>query len=120
MLKMHLTNFVLKVLAMNTLSSLVSTYPSLHRTLQTQLSSLALRFLNGSAPRPTPRVLQESASGLYAVLHHTGGKVGGANQWRKAVEDTLAFARGAFLGLRTTFSSSGKSPLYVLHNDSNN
>lgn len=55
-----------------------------------------------------PPSLLESASRLYGVLHHTGGKVGAANNWRKSLDDTLAFGWGAFLGLRTTFNRSGK------------
>jgi len=45
----------------------------------------------------------KSASKLYSVLHYTGGKVGAANMWRKAVDDTLFEAWNAFHGLRTTF-----------------
>ncbi|KAF7798339.1 hypothetical protein EIP86_009560 [Pleurotus ostreatoroseus] len=66
---------------------------------------MSLRFLNGSAPKPVPEPLLQSASNLYATLHHTGGKVGAANQWRKSVDDTLSFGWGALLKLRTTFNT---------------
>ena len=88
---------------LETLAHLVPLYPTLHRAQASTLSSAALRYLNGSAPRPTPRPLLEAASGLYAVLHHTGGKVGAATHWRKSVDETIAFAWGALHNLRTTF-----------------
>ena len=67
------------------------------------LSSLSLLYLNGSSPQPVPKQLVEVASKLYSVLHHTGGKVGAATQWRKSMDDTVAFARGALQSIRTTF-----------------
>ncbi|KAJ3551411.1 hypothetical protein NM688_g4721 [Phlebia brevispora] len=97
----------IKVLAMEALAHLVPLYPTLHRTLLPSMSSMSLRFLNGSAPKPMSPELSQAASKVYAVLHHTGGKVGAANQWRKSLDDTLAFAWGAFLGLRTTFKNTG-------------
>ena len=102
-----------QVIAMDTLAHLVPLYPTLHRSLQSQLSGIALRYLNGSAPKPMSQPLLESASRLYSTLPHTGGKVGAANNWRKSVDDTLAFAWGAFLGLTDTFksTSSFSSPI---------
>ena len=49
----------------------------------------------------------EAASQLYSVLHHTGGKVGAATQWRKSMDDTIAFTWGALRGIRTTFPNPG-------------
>ncbi|KIP10671.1 hypothetical protein PHLGIDRAFT_125372 [Phlebiopsis gigantea 11061_1 CR5-6] len=99
----------LQVLILQTLAQLVPLYPTLHRALLSSLSNFALRYLNGSSPKPIPPRLLEAASGLYGILHYTGGKVGAANHWRKSVDDTLGFAWGAFQGLRTTFSVSGTS-----------
>ncbi|KAF5387632.1 hypothetical protein D9615_000575 [Tricholomella constricta] len=93
----------LRVLILETLTRLVPLYPTLHRASHSALSALSLRFLNGSAPQPTNNSLLEAASGLYSVLHYTGGKVGAANLWRKSVDETLAFAWTAFSALRTTF-----------------
>lgn len=74
------------------------------------MHALTLKLLNGSTPLPTDTLLLQSASGLYSVLHHTGGKVGAVNLWRKSLDDTLAFSRSAFECLRTTFPipSQGK------------
>lgn len=92
---------------METLMHLVPLYPTLHRVLLSSLSNLALRHLNGCSPKPTAPRLLRAASGLYSILHYTGGKVGAANQWRKSMDDTLAFAWGALQGLRTTFPDIG-------------
>lgn len=94
---------------LETLTHLIPLYPTLHRALLSSLSNLALRYLNGSSPKPTTARLLEAASSLYSILHYTGGKVGAVNHWRKSVDDTLAFAWGAFQGLRTTFSAAGRS-----------
>jgi hypothetical protein len=93
---------------MKSLARLVPLYPTLNRASYPALSSLSLRFLNGSAPNPTSEALLEAASRLYTVLPFTGGKVGAANLWRKAVDETLAFGWSAFLALRTTFPEEGK------------
>ena len=50
-----------------------------------------------------------ACSKLYAVLPLTGGKVNAPNLWRKSLEDTIAFAWGAFLQLRTTYPNRGKA-----------
>ncbi|KAI0638331.1 rRNA processing/ribosome biogenesis-domain-containing protein [Trametes polyzona] len=92
-------------LVIDTLAHIVSLYPSLCRPLHTVLSNAALRHLNGSAPNPTPVAMVEACSRLYSVLPLTGGKVGAAGLWRKALDDTVAFAWGAFLQLRTTYPS---------------
>lgn len=102
----------LKTLAFATLTHLVSLYPTLHRSLQTSLTSLSLKYLNGSSPRPMPIPLANSASRLYSVLHVTGGKVGAGNLWRKSLDETLAFAWGAFWHLtRTHPSPDRKAPV---------
>ncbi|KAI0082414.1 hypothetical protein K474DRAFT_1655179 [Panus rudis PR-1116 ss-1] len=93
----------LKILVLNTLSHLVPLYPTLHRALHGSLSSFSLKYLNGSVPQPIPPSLLRSACELYCLLHYTGGKVGATTQWRKAVDDSIAFAWGTFISLRTTF-----------------
>ncbi|KAI0089115.1 rRNA processing/ribosome biogenesis-domain-containing protein [Irpex rosettiformis] len=100
----------LKVLSLNSLSHLVASHPTLHRTLQAQLNSTALRYLDGSSPKPLPQALVEASSGLYSVLHHLGGKVGAAPQWRKHVDDTIQFAWNALSNLRTTYEQGGEAP----------
>ena len=104
----------LEILALETLTHLVPLYPMLHRAFLQSLSNLALRFLNGSAPRPTSTRLLHAASIFYSVLHYTGGKVGAGNQWRKSLDDTLSFAWGALQSLRTTFSNASMYTLRSL------
>ena len=48
----------------------------------------------------------DAASRLYSVLLVTGGKVGAANVWRKALDDTLGFGWNALASLRRTSQSS--------------
>ncbi|EPT03591.1 hypothetical protein FOMPIDRAFT_1046630 [Fomitopsis schrenkii] len=91
-----------KLLVLNTLTHLVPLFPTLHRGLHQLLSSTTLRFLNGSTPRPTPTALVHGASRLYSALHVTGGKVGAANVWRKALDDTLGFTWNALASMRRT------------------
>ncbi|PPR04067.1 hypothetical protein CVT24_010642 [Panaeolus cyanescens] len=93
----------LKVLCIETLTRLIQVYPSAHRASYPSLNAFALRYLSGFSPGPTPTALLHAAASLYAALHLTGGKVGGAGLWRKALDDTLAFTWTAFLGLRSTF-----------------
>ena len=86
----------------------MSLYPTLCRPLHGQLSNAALRSLNGSAPTPVPTELVEACSRLYAVLPLTGGRVNAPNLWRKSLDDTVAFAWGAFLQVRTTYADRGE------------
>ncbi|KAL7282519.1 hypothetical protein ACG7TL_003990 [Trametes sanguinea] len=97
------TNVEVNLLVIDTLSHIVSLYPSLCRPLLGPLSNVALRYLNGSTPTPMSTSMVEACSKLYCVLPLTGGKVGAAGLWRKALDDTLAFVWGAFLQLRTTY-----------------
>ncbi|KAL4241842.1 Pre-rRNA-processing protein RIX1 [Abortiporus biennis] len=95
----------LRVLIMETCTHLVEAFPTLHRAMHGGLSSLSLSHLNGAAPQPVHPDLVKAAAALYSTLHHTGGKVGAAAQWRKSLDDTIAFAWGALHCLRTTFPS---------------
>ncbi|TFK94656.1 hypothetical protein K466DRAFT_475938 [Polyporus arcularius HHB13444] len=95
------------LLTLDTLTHIVTLYPSLCRPLHGSLSTLALRHLNGSAPTPTSGERVAACSRLYAVLPLTGGKVNAPNLWRKSLDDTVAFVWGAFLQLRTTFPDQG-------------
>ncbi|KAG6903450.1 hypothetical protein C0995_005473 [Termitomyces sp. Mi166 len=97
----------IRVLILTTLARLVPLYPTLYRSSHAALSTLVLRFLNGSAPNPTSDSLLKPASRLYTVLHFTGGKVGAASLWRKSVDETLLFGWNAFLALRSTFLNEG-------------
>ncbi|KZT29266.1 hypothetical protein NEOLEDRAFT_1127941 [Neolentinus lepideus HHB14362 ss-1] len=99
----------LKLLALNTLTMIVPLHPTLHKVLHASLSTLALHHLNGSAPTPISSDLVKASSRLYAVLHFTGGKVGAVGQWRKSLDNTLAFTWEAFHALRSTFPSGGRS-----------
>ncbi|KAI0346803.1 hypothetical protein BDW22DRAFT_1386488 [Trametopsis cervina] len=106
----------LQTLCLKTLAHLLVNYPTLHRPLQQSLSSTVLRYLNGSSPKPVPHVLLEASSTLYSVLHHTGGKVGAAAQWRKSLGDTLQFSWNAFTKLRSTYpvtDQHGRTPTHA-------
>lgn len=110
---------LVKVLAINTLTHLIPLFPTLHRSLHTQLSAFCLRSLNGSAPAPTDPRLFEVCSRLYAVLPVTGGKVGAASLWRKSVDETIGFTWTALAALRTTFPPEGEQfPTFLIPFDS--
>ncbi|CAL1701175.1 unnamed protein product [Somion occarium] len=103
----------LKILCLDTLAHLVPLYPTLHRSLHAALSSSAIKFLNGATPQPTSSRLLSSASRLNALLHYTGGKVGAATQWRKAVDDAILFTWGSFMSIRTTFPAPGNPDVFA-------
>lgn len=92
---------------LETLAHMVSLYPSLCRPFHAQLSNVALRYLNGSTPTPVPSELVDASSRLYTVLPFTGGKVNAPTLWRKSLDDTVAFAWGSFLQVRTTYPDRG-------------
>ncbi|KAM5534268.1 hypothetical protein V8D89_010878 [Ganoderma adspersum] len=101
------TNMDITLPVLETLAHMVSLYPSLCRPLHAQLSHIALRSLNGSTPTPVSGELVEASSRLYADLPLTGGKVNAPTLWRKCLDDTVAFAWGAFLQVRTTYPDRG-------------
>lgn len=83
---------------------MLSLYPTLHRALQVSVNKLSLHFLAGSFPSPTPPAIVDSAAHLFAAVHLTGGKVGGAAVWRKSVDDIIGVASNAIDHLTFTFS----------------
>lgn len=91
---------------LTTLARLVAVFPTLLRPLHTQLSALSLRFLQGRYPTPQSAVLAAAASELHSVLHLTGGKVGGANLWKKNVDEALLAANAHLSELRSTYTNS--------------
>ncbi|KAF7332113.1 RIX1 domain-containing protein [Mycena kentingensis (nom. inval.)] len=100
----------LKILLLSTLTRIIPIYPTLHRPHQPALTALCFVYLNGNACKPPNAKLTTAASQLYAVLHLTGGKVGAANLWRKAVDDALDFGWTALSSIRTTFLADGRLP----------
>lgn len=97
----------LEVLCLETLSQLVSLFPSSHKQLHASLSALTLKYLNGSSPAPSPMKLVTASSKLYATLPCTGGKVGASNLWRKSVDETLEFTQEALSWLKADFQGVG-------------
>jgi len=98
---------LVKILCMETITCLVTIYPTTHRTCSSALTTLALGYLNGSPSGRTNQDLMNAASQLFAALPMIGGKVGACNFWRKSLDETLAFGWEAFLSLRTTFPTEG-------------
>lgn len=98
-------------MAINSLTRVLPLYPTLHRALHPQLSTICLQLLDGSPVVPLSSETIDSASRLYAILHHTGGKVAAATLWRKAVDDTIMFAMAAFRSLRTSVNDDRKCQL---------
>ena len=92
-------------MAINSLTRVLPLYPTLHRGVHSQLLTICLRLLDGSPAVPISSETIDSASRLYAMLHHTGGKVAAATLWRKAVDDTILFAMAAFRSLRTSVNA---------------
>ncbi|KAK7060454.1 hypothetical protein VNI00_001219 [Paramarasmius palmivorus] len=98
----------LKVLALKTLTRLIPLYPNVHRANYASLSSITLHLLSEQPDHVTTQ-LMKPASELYSVLHLTGGKVGAATLWRKALDERTAAAWAALSALRTTFPDSPKT-----------
>ncbi|KAF5358971.1 hypothetical protein D9758_004780 [Tetrapyrgos nigripes] len=92
-----------QILILDTLSHIVPIYPNVHRASSPALTSIITRIFMESSPSLHSQSLVKYASKLYSILHHTGGKVGAANLWRKSVDETLAAAWDAFRGLRTMY-----------------
>ena len=68
-----------------------------HKQLHAPLLALTLNNLNGSSQAPSSIKPVAIVSKLYAALPCTGWKVGASNLWRKSVDETLEFTRGAAL-----------------------
>ncbi|KAL5527690.1 hypothetical protein ACEPAG_6491 [Sanghuangporus baumii] len=97
----------LKVLCLDTLATMIPLYPSLHRQMASNLSTVSLNFLNGRHTF-TPAVIVSSASRLHACLHITGGKVGATTLWRKSVDETIVFCSAALAALRSTYATENQ------------
>jgi hypothetical protein len=98
----------LMTICLEVLKKNIQAYPTLHRPLTESFSTFCLKVLNGN-PRSTSASVVVKASQLYACIHVTGGKVGGAALWRKAMDETIEFTRSAFLGLRVSYSTEGEA-----------
>lgn len=94
---------------MDTLTRLITLYPTAHRAPFGALSAFSLRHLNGSPSSRSNIKLLDAISRLYSVLHLTGGKVGAVNLWRKSMEETLSFGYESLFSLRSTFPGEGMS-----------
>lgn len=92
---------------MRTLTQLIRLYPTIHRSSGTNIAAFCLRHLSGSSPCRTNLDVKCALAELYAILPLTGGKVGAINQWRHALNETLAFGWDSYLSLRTTFPIHG-------------
>lgn len=98
---------LVKILCMETITCLVTIYPTTHRTCSNALTTFSLGYLNGTPSGRTNQDLMNAASQLFAALPMIGGKVGAVNLWRKSLDETLAFGWEAFLSLRTTSPTEG-------------
>ena len=99
---------------MDTLTRLITLYPTAHRAPSAALSAFSLRHMNGSSSTPSNTKLLDTISRLYSVLHLTGGKVGAVNLWRKSMEETLSFGHESLFSLRSTFPDEGMLYIYKI------
>ena len=97
---------------MDTLTLLITLYPTAHRAPSAALSAFSLSHLNGSSSTPSNTKILGAISRLYSVLHLTGGKVGAVNLWRKSMEETLSFGHESLFSLRSTFPDEGMLYIY--------
>ena len=97
---------------MDTLTRLITLYPTAHRAPSSALSAFSLRHLNGSPSNPSNTKLLDAISRLYSVLnlHLTSGKVGAVNLWRRSMEESLFWLR-ILVFLHSTFRDEGM--LYI-------
>lgn len=78
-----------KLIIIPSLATLISKFPTLHRTLVPQITSMILPFLAGSFPPVHPSSLTQAAAHLLAAMHHIEGKVGGVLAWRNMLDSVL-------------------------------
>ncbi|KAL5507952.1 hypothetical protein ACEPAH_5570 [Sanghuangporus vaninii] len=97
----------LKALCLDTLATMIPLYPSLHRQMASNLSTVSLNLLNGRHTF-TPAVIVSSASRLHACLHITGGKVGATTLWRKSVDETIIFCSTTLAALRFAYATENQ------------
>jgi len=97
------TELGIKMVSLDTLIELVPIYPSLHRAQNNSLSAICLRIIDTSSLGACNKVIIAHGARLLSVLHFTGGKVGAASLWRKALEDMIGSTWTAFAALRTSF-----------------
>ncbi|KAL4076160.1 rRNA processing/ribosome biogenesis-domain-containing protein [Scleroderma citrinum] len=102
-------------LAIQTLSQLVTLYPSQLKASSSKLFTLCHRVFSGSSPQETDGHLLDATTELFSVLHYLAGKAGGASAWRSCLDNLLQSSWVAWAALRTTFPksatySSGNSP----------
>lgn len=79
----------LNLLILSSLATLISKFPTLHRSLIPQINSLIMPYLAGSFPPAYPSTMVQAAAHLLATMHHTEGKVGGPLAWRNTMDSVL-------------------------------
>ncbi|KAI0307217.1 hypothetical protein B0F90DRAFT_1814005 [Multifurca ochricompacta] len=96
-----------KLLAIDTLSTMVPLYPAHFKALHGRLSALCLRQINGLARRTMDGSLTQAISRLYSILPVTGGKVGTPGLWRKSVDEVLAIGWASLHAVKSTIHHDG-------------
>jgi len=79
-------------MSLATLAHMVPLYPTLHRQLVSQITSVCLENLRASFPVPVPPERVVLSAQLLAALHLSDGKVGAAAAWRILVDDAVGSA----------------------------
>ena len=104
-----------KLLVLDSIISLVSTFPNLHRPLYQALQACALELLetdSGLAVSASSTV-GERAAVLLAALPNTSGKIKSAEMWRKNIDETLGSCWARLRSVRSTFSTRSRAYFYV-------
>ncbi|GJJ07200.1 hypothetical protein Clacol_001400 [Clathrus columnatus] len=92
----------LQKLCLESLARLIPLYPTLHRQLQSNLSTFCSGLLSGKPVGSDPTMVERTCNVL-SVLHLTSGKVASSTSWRKTLDTSIVNAWFAFGCLRTTF-----------------
>ncbi|KAG8896569.1 hypothetical protein FRB99_008832 [Tulasnella sp. 403] len=100
----------LKIVVLDTLTALMSSYSSTMRPLVVPVHRFALRQLAGSFPNPTDDDVRKAAAKTLVSLHLAAGKTGSSAAWKKIADDAIGAATHCVQTLRSTFDEDIRLP----------
>lgn len=90
---------------MFSLSSLIEVFPTLHRSLTTQIISATTKFLSDTQTSTHSSQLVQVAAHLLASVHFIDGKVGAPLAWRNVLDCALNESWNCVASLQSTLNT---------------
>lgn len=84
---------------------MIERFPTLHRSLTTQIISSAANILSTGAPFTSSLELIETAAHLLASVHFIDGKVGAPLAWRNMLDCTINESWKCVSSLQSTLNT---------------